>query len=373
MLPNPADEFPIHQAPLPIAQPASSDRNSYDRCYINAQDRTGEVFLVTGLGVYPNLGVIDAYACVRRGDLQHSVRMSDALEGNRLDQSVGPYRVEVLKPLEELRVVCDTPDHGVAFDLHWRGSFPAVEESPHVMRTGGRVVLDAQRFAQVGTWEGTLHVAGEDFTVTPDTWLGSRDRSWGIRPSGEPEPAGRGAAEPDPNYGFWWCYFPFRFEEFALVFIAQETAQGFRILNDALRVWPEGDPRGIETLGYPSYEIRYRPGTRIPVGGTVTATNPDGSPFVVEYETLGHVALSAGCGYGNDPQWRHGVWKGRDWIESSVYDLNDPANTMATQFGMLDHVGRATVDGQVGYGLFEHATIGRHDPSGFADFAAVAP
>ena len=65
--------------------------------------------------------------------------------------------------------------------------------------------------------------------------------------------------------------------------------------------------------------------------------------------------------------------KGRDWIESSVYDLNDPANTMATQYGMLDHVGRATVDGQVGYGLFEHATIGRHDPSGFADFTSVAP
>ena len=116
--------------------------------------------------------------------------MSDALGDDRMDQSVGPYRIEVVKPLEELRVICDAADHGLAFDLHWRGSYPAVEESPHVMRAGGRVILDAQRFAQVGTWEGTLNVAGEDFTVTPDRWVGTRDRSWGIRPVGEAEPAG---------------------------------------------------------------------------------------------------------------------------------------------------------------------------------------
>ena len=40
---------------------------------------------------------------------------------------------------------------------------------------------------------------------------------------------------------------------------------------------------------------------------------------------------------------------------------------------MIDHVGKATIDGQVGWGLFEHGTIGRHDPSGFTDFASVAP
>ncbi|MDQ1423718.1 MAG: hypothetical protein QOD72_1216, partial [Acidimicrobiaceae bacterium] len=57
-MPTPMDEYPIHQVPLPIAHPATSDRNFYDRCYFNAHDRTGETFLITGLGVYPNLGVI---------------------------------------------------------------------------------------------------------------------------------------------------------------------------------------------------------------------------------------------------------------------------------------------------------------------------
>ena len=130
MPPIPVDEYPLHQAPYSLAYPASSDRNFYDRCYINAHDRSGEIFLITGLGVYPNLGVIDAFACVRRGNEQHVVRTSDALGDDRMNQSVGPYRIEVVKPLEELRVICDAADHGLSLDLHWRGSYPAVDESP---------------------------------------------------------------------------------------------------------------------------------------------------------------------------------------------------------------------------------------------------
>jgi hypothetical protein len=89
-MPTPMDEYPIHQVPLPIAHPATSDRNFYDRCYFNAHDRTGETFLITGLGVYPNLGVIDAYATVLRGTTQHTVRMSTALGDDRMTQAVGP-------------------------------------------------------------------------------------------------------------------------------------------------------------------------------------------------------------------------------------------------------------------------------------------
>ena len=58
---GPVDEFPIHQVPQPIAWPGSSDRNFYDRSYLNAHDRTGDIFLITGIGYYPNLGVKDAF------------------------------------------------------------------------------------------------------------------------------------------------------------------------------------------------------------------------------------------------------------------------------------------------------------------------
>src|SRR6266699_2772980 len=75
-MPVPLDEYPIHQTPLSMQYVGTSDRNFYDRSYFNAHDRTGDVFLLSGLGVYANLGVIDAYASVRRGDQQWSVRFS---------------------------------------------------------------------------------------------------------------------------------------------------------------------------------------------------------------------------------------------------------------------------------------------------------
>jgi hypothetical protein len=136
-VPVPLDEYPIHQTPLPMSRVASSDRNFYDRCYFNAHDRTGEVFLVTGLGVYPNLGVIDAFAVARLGDRQWSVRFSDALSERGLDQQVGDYRIEVVEPLRRLHLACQSPDASLDFDLHWTGSFPAVQEEPHLLMSGG--------------------------------------------------------------------------------------------------------------------------------------------------------------------------------------------------------------------------------------------
>ena len=36
-------------------------------------------------------------------------------------------------------------------------------------------------------------------------------------------------------------------------------------------------------------------------------------------------------------------------------------------------VARGTCEGETGFGLFEHPTMGRHAPSGFDDFGSVAP
>ena len=184
------DEYPLHQLPLPVTWAGMSDRNFYDRCYLNAHDRTGDIFLITGMGYYPNLGTKDAFVLVRRGNEQTAVHLSDAIDDDRLDQRVGNYRIEVVEPLRKLRVVLEETE-GMALDVTWQGSFDVLQEQPHVMRAGSRVTLNAQRFAQVGTWSGTLVVDGEETTLTSDRWVGTRDRSWGIRPVGEAEPAGR--------------------------------------------------------------------------------------------------------------------------------------------------------------------------------------
>ncbi len=364
---GPLDEYPLHQAPLPVTWAATSDRNFYDRCYLNAHDRSGDIFLITGAGYYPNLGVKDAFLLLRRGDTQTAVHLSDEIDDDRLNQHVGNYRIEVVEPLRKLRVVLEETE-GIACDLSWEGSFDVLQEERHVMRAGSRVTLDAQRFAQVGTWSGTIAVDGEDIAVSPDTWVGTRDRSWGIRPVGDPDPAGRPS---DPPFeGMWWLYVPMRFEEYAVILIIQEGPDGFRTLNDCTRVWHDGR---VEQLGWPRVEIRYTSGTRIPTGATITCTTPDGKPLVLEVESKLAVPIHVGGGYGGDPDWTHGQWKGAGFTERVTYDLNDPAVEGRVMFGVIDHVGRATCDGAEGWGLFEHGAIGRHDPSGFADFFTLAP
>ncbi len=368
----PLDEYPVHQAPLSMAYAADSDRNFYDRCYFNGHDRTGEIFLITGLGVYPNLGTIDAYATIRRGDRQMTLRISDALSDDRLDQRVGPYRIEVVEPLEVIRLTCAGDEHGIGFDLTWRGSFPVVEEPPHVVRRGNKLMLDAQRFAQVGTWEGEIRLDGETIGVDPATWVGTRDRSWGIRPVGEAEPAGRWEAERAPDAGFWWLYVPMRFDDYGIIIICQDEPDGTRVMNEARRVWPSHTGMKAEQLGWPDVEIRYRSGTRMPVGSTIHMAKGR-SAVTMDVECLNHVALNLGPGYGNDPTWNHGMWKGRGYVERVDHDLADPRHQAMLPFATIDHVARATVGGDIGAGLFEHCSIGRHDPTGFADFMSVAP
>jgi hypothetical protein len=157
--------------------------------------------VISGIGYYPNLGVKDAFLLIRRGDTQTAVHLSDAIDQDRLNQNVNGYRVDVIEPLHKLRIVLDETE-GIAADLTWEGLFDVVQEQPHIMRAGNRVTLNAQRFAQLGSWSGRIVVDGSEIAVDPATWIGSRDRSWGIRPIGEPEPAGRPA---DPPFeGMWW-------------------------------------------------------------------------------------------------------------------------------------------------------------------------
>ena len=337
---GPLDEFPIHQLAQPIAWPGDSDRNFYDRAYLNAHDRSGNLFLITGIGYYPNLGVKDAFVLIRRrnpdgDDTQTAVHLSDAIDDDRLDQHVGGYRLAVDEPLRTLHLTLAETE-GISLDLHWEGLFDPLLEQPHLMRQGTKVTLDAQRFAQVGTWRGHITVDGETIDVDPSTWVGTRDRSWGIRPVGEPEPAGRPA---DPPFeGMWWLYVPMAFDDFQLVLIVQEDPDGHRTLNDCSRVWKDGR---VEQLGWPRISVHYASGTRIPTGATISATASDGSPVTLEVESLLPVPIHVGGGYGGDPDWLHGMWRGEGFTERLTYDMTSPEIIGRMPFGVIDHVGRA--------------------------------
>ena len=124
-------------------------------------------------------------------------------------------------------------------------------------------------------------------------------------------------------------------------------------------------------------KIHYRSGTRIPTGATIEATDGAGRPLRLEVESRLGVPIHVGGGYGGDPDWLHGIWKGEKFTERVSYDMTDPAIIGRSGFGVIDHVGRALcLEGgstAEGWGLFEHGALGRHDPSGFTDWLTVAP
>lgn len=378
---GPLDEFPVHQIPQPIAWPESSDRNFYDRNYFNAHDRTGDIFFITGIGYYPNLGVKDAFVLIARrgpGDdgphagTHEAVHLSDGIDQDRLNPHVNSYRLEVIKPLRTVRVILEETE-GIACDMTWAGVCDAVLEQPHNLRSGSRATIDTSRFAQVGRWSGVIAIDGTDIVVDPDTWIGTRDRSWGIRTSGEPEPPGKPA---DPPFeGVWWTYVPMTFGDFSIVLIIQEHPNGHRILNDSTRVWKDGR---IEQLGWPKVDVDYISGSRIPTGATITTTTQNGTPIRFDVESKLAVPIHVGGGYAPNTDWLHGTWHGEKFTERVTYDMTDPARSGMAMFGVNDHVGRAIChEGDKapleGWGLFEHGAFGRHDPSGFTNWTDVAP
>lgn len=281
------DEYPIHQAPLSMKHVVSGDRNAYDRCIFHVFDHAGRAVLILGLGVYPNAGVIDAYATLRVGDELLAVRASDALGDDRMNLSVGPLSITVDVPLKQLTLRCaaDPADpHGLSYDITWTAEFPAVWEPHHVQRRGDRLMLEGRRFVQAGQVTGTIRAKGEEFTLTPGEWTGTRDRSWGVRPI-PGEEGGRAAEEHRPE-GFHWLWIPVRFEDRFVMVIAQEDADGHRTLNEAVQVFPDGSGRHDVQLGWPHTEIRYRPGSRHPERAVVHLTDPSRKPLELGVEIL---------------------------------------------------------------------------------------
>ncbi|RFC76310.1 hypothetical protein [Streptomyces sp. AcE210] len=365
------DEYPVHQVPLSMKHVATGDRNAYDRCIFHLVDPTGEFLLILGLGVYPNLGVIDAYATLRVGDTLHAVRASDALrDDTRMELAVGPLRIQVERPLKDFVLTCeadpDDPD-GLSYEITWSAAFPALWEPHHTQRRGGRLTLEGRRFVQAGRCDGRLRIGGRE--VSLDGWTGTRDRSWGVRPV--PGEEGGRLAEENRTEGFHWIWSPVRFDDRFLMVILQEDADGYRTLNDATLV-RDGHPD--LQLGWPQADITYRTGTRHPESAVVHLMDPlSRKPLELGVEILASSPLAVGAGYPPADDWQHGTWRGRDWTDRRSYDLSDPAAHPLAAYGVIDHAARFTLDGQVGHGIFEHGSFGRHDPSGFTGHDSVAP
>src|SRR5262249_4564396 len=218
--------------------------------------RTGDLFFAAAMGLYPNRRVMDAAFSVLHDGRQLSVRASRLAPVERAETRVGPIVVEVVEPLRVLRVRVDANPHGIEADVTFSAGGPVIEEPRFRYKPEGRVVMDLTRLTQFGTWSGTIRAGGRTHALADDRVLGCRDRSWGVRPIGEPE---TGAPGMPPQ--FFWLWSPVHFDDVCTHFDVNEDGDGRRWHANGMLV-PVGtdDPGRTEIMTSIGHRIRWRSG-----------------------------------------------------------------------------------------------------------------
>ena len=364
-----ADDYPVHQLPEPIAT-AGTDRNFYDRYFFNGYTLDGHVFFAAALGVYPHLNVMDAAFSVIADGVQHNLRASRLLNSERMDTRVGPIRVEVIEPLKRLRVVVDENAHGITADLTFTARAPAVEEPRFTFRQGPRTMMDYTRLTQNGGYEGTISVRGNPIDVDAGMVTGTRDRSWGVRPIGLPDPQG---AAPPRLPQFYWLWSPLNFPDRFMLYHLNADAEG-RPWNTSSVTGALGDEPPLH-MARCSSRIAYKSGTRHAKSAIIEAIDENGGEWRAELLPRFNFYMS-GIGYMH-PEWGHGHWKGENALGYDAHVLsevneNDPRFWHVQSFVTARLAGPGGIE-RVGAGVLEQLVIGAHAPSGFRELMDVAP
>ena len=176
---GPLDEELNHQTSQPFRVAGTTDHRFYDRHWFEAISPDGDLLMLSGMGIYKNMGVADGFLVVQHNRRQTNVRVSRPL-GTHLDSSAGPLTVRVIEPYERVHLSLAPGDYPLAADLRWTSTFPVYLEAPHFTFREGRVIQDTSRYDQVGRLEGWIDLDGTRYES--DDWWGVRDHSWGVRP-----------------------------------------------------------------------------------------------------------------------------------------------------------------------------------------------
>jgi len=357
------DDYPLHQTPEPVQQVFTGDRNFYDRFFFNGYWREGEPYFAAAMGVYPNLGIIDAGFSAIVDGVQHCVRASRVLGADRLDTRVGPITIEVVRPMRALRIRVE--HEALQADLVFDARAKPIEEPRFTRRSGARIVMDLTRFTQHGGYSGTLSIAGRRFEARPAQTWGSRDRSWGIRTVGEREPAG----VPDSRPQYFWLWSPVNFDDYCTHFDVNENPDGSRWhqFGAAMRANIDAE---IEPMAAVDWRVDYRSGTRHAKRAEIILRSAAGAEHRIELETLYNFYMQ-GLGYLH-PKWGHGMYVGADTSAYESFKLSE-ADERSPLFQHIQAVTRARLGNREGLGILEMLIIGPHAKSGFKEMFDVHP
>lgn len=342
----PEDDFPLHQTAKPLAHAMDGHPNAYDRFWFNGYDE--EFYFAFALGLYPNRGVIDgAFSVVQAGD-QFSVFASDALIGR--PTTVGPLRLEIVEPLRVNRITVEAPEHGLRAELTYTRSTAVAEEPRQTMHDGSRIFMDVTRATQLGTWRGWIETPKGRVDLA-EGLRGTKDRSWGVRPIGEPllgAPSQR-----EPQLCFFWA--PLHFARGGVHFMTFDDSNGRALSRSAVLLPMNGG--AVTSDG--SLHVELEANTRWIREGVLTV---DGREITLT--PLLRFQMR-GAGY-NHPKFAHGRWHGGLVVAGEQLNLAtiDPLDYSNIH---VQHVVRATRGDEVGLGVLEQLVIGPYVPGGLTE------
>ena len=368
------DDYCIHQTAAPVAQPAQSDRNFYDRYWMNGIEPGGDWIFEAGLGLYPNRRVMDAHFSLSRGGRQVAFHCSRRAPQERGETEIGPLRIEIVEPMRQLRLTVAENEHGIECDLLFTATSVPHEEPQSTMFDDGHLIMHTSRFTQMGYWDGHITVDGERITV--ERAIATRDKSWGVRPVGEPQGGAPGLLNKEP--GVYWCWNPINFGDVCTQMGTFEDRDGkptqvsadlLPLYTDPAAIPREEDP-GAVSMTEVKHRIKWQAGTRWPLSAELEMVGRDGNRYEISMECLARFQV-LGLGY-NHPTWGHAVWQGE--LETAREDWQlDELDPLAFEHLHTHHVVRARMGDREGIGTLETLAIGRHDPSGFRDLFDGAP
>lgn len=358
------DDLAVHQTPAPLAVPASDEPRTYERYWFAAASTDGAVMVGLVLTVHPVLGTVDAAFSVSDGTRADSLYVTDVLTHGREDLVAGPVRLTITDPMRTLRIRVADQD-GIAADLVFTATTPAVTEDRVTRMRAGVVVQDRTRYVQLGTVTGTVRSPAGSWRPGPLDWRAGRDHSWGVQEartgtaatattttSDEPAPT-------PPRASFTWLIGAF--DDVALQAVTHAEADGTRygeyaavaptLAAGADVVGPGARQQARPVVGVTVQRV---PGTRHVDRGRVTlgAAAPGAPDDVVTLTSL-HAVLPRTVGYGwsfpepgTEPP---GTTTTVSWRWADV-DLTRPENHRSLQFARLDRA-----DGGVGWAFIDQS------------------
>jgi hypothetical protein len=312
------DEYPFHQVTDTFSAVAGSDPSWNDGHYVCAADQGGRVALTSNVRLYANTDVLDGFVCLRYEGRQYNVRVSRRLRPDMERLGAGPLGLEIVEPLEAVRLVLDDNPIGIELDLTCRTANSPYMGPIEVRRQDGRLISERATYEITGSCEGWVAVAGERIELEAQQSSFFRNHSWGYQPP-RGRPVSYGVPVPGkrvPGVRQWVLFHLPSHGGFFFQDPSGRAAAGRGAILDGDRIVPLTD---VDT------QLEFHDGGRRLARGSFRLTAVDGSVREYEFEDLGWVYCQGGGYFGGfDDGLGQGVYRGDDHFEGEVWDVSHP-------------------------------------------------